>query len=215
MSKAARAGAAALIAGPVIGLIATIVLPTLSDDARDVVTATTSHHSAMIAGLTLQTLSIPVMIAGVVWLATALAPKAPQLAVAGGIVGVAGAFVILFEDGLTDAGPSIVGSLDSARAVVALHQVGSSTAAAIDPLALLFDLGVALLAFGAVKIGVSRWVAVALTVSAVAQGVGFGAGARPVIAVAFAAMAVFFIVIVRSLSSAEQWQPAQSAVAVA
>lgn len=215
MSKAARAGAAALIAGPVIGLIATIVLPTLSDDAGDVVTATASHHSAMIAGLTLQTLSIPVMIAGVVWLATALAPKAPRLAVAGGIVGVAGAFVILFEDGLTDAGPSIVGSLDSAHAAVALHQVSSSTAAAIDPLALLFDLGVALLAFGAVKIGVQRWVAVALTVSAVAQGVGFGAGARPIIAVAFAGMAVFFIVIVRSLSSAEQWQLAQSAVAVA
>lgn len=215
MSKTARAGAAALAVGPVIGLIATIVLPTLSDDAGDIVTATTSHHSAMIAGLTLQTLSIPVMIAGVVWLATALVSIAPRLAVAGGIVGVAGALVILFEDGLSDAGPSIVSSLDARHAAAAVHQVHSSVAASLDPLALLFDVGVALLAFAAMKGGAPRWVAIALTVSAIGQGVGFGAGARPVIAVAFAAMAVLFILVVRSLSSAEDWQRAHSAVAVA
>jgi hypothetical protein len=123
--------------------------------------------------------------------------------------------VILFEDGLTDAAPSIVSSLDASHAAVALHQVNSSVAAALDPLALLFDVGVALLAFAAVKAGAQRWVAVALTVSAAAQGVGFGAGARPVVAIAFAAMAVLFLLVVRTLSSAEEWQPAQSAVAVA
>jgi len=215
MSKPARAGAAALVAGPIIGLIAVIVLPTLSDDAGDIVAALTAHHSAMITGLTLQTLSIPVMIAGVVWLATTLAVNTPRLALAGGLLSVAGALVILFEDGLTDAGPSIVSSLDPRNATVALHHLHSSTAAGLDPLALLFDLGVALLGYAAVRAAVPSWVAIALTISAVAQGVGFGAGSRPVVATAFAAMAVCLTLLVRSLSSGEAWQPAHSTVAVA
>lgn len=215
MSKPARAGAAALVAGPIIGLIAVIVLPTLSDDAGDIVAALTAHHSAMITGLTLQTLSIPVMIAGVVWLATTLAANAPGLALAGGVLGVAGGLVILFEDGLTDAAPSIVSSLDSNHATVALQQLHSGTAAGIDPLALLFDVGVALLAFAAVKVTAPLWLAIALTLSAVAQGVGFGAGSRPIVAVAFAALALLFTLLVRSLTSREARQPAHPAVAVA
>jgi hypothetical protein len=215
MSKSARAGAAALVAGPVIGLVAMIVLPTLSDDAADIVAALSAHHSAMIAGLTLQTLSIPIMVAGIVWLATTLTASSPRLAITGGILGAAGGLVILFEDGLTDAAPSIVSSLDAGHASAALHQLHSSVATSIDPFALLLDVGVACLAFAAVRAGAPRWVAVALTVTAVAQGVGFAAASRPVVTVAFAAMAVLFALVVRSMSAHEEWQPAHSAVAVA
>lgn len=216
MPKPADAGAIALLAGPVLGLTATIVMPTLSDDADDVVNALTAHHTAMTSGLTLQTLSIPFMIAGLVWLATTLVKRSPRLALTGGILGVAGGLLILFEDGLDDTAPSIVSSLQGNHATAALNQLGSSFAAAIDPLALLFDLGLALLGFAAVKAGAQRWIGPALTVCALLQGVGFASAARPVLLVSFAGMAVLLALIVRPLLSAQSSQPApQQAVAVA
>lgn len=215
MSKAARAGAAALVAAPLIGFASMLVLPTASDDGHDVVAALTAHHGAMVTGLTLQTLSIPVMVAGLLWLVAATRSHAPRLAVAGGVVGVAGALVILFEDGITAVAPSVVGALDPGHAATALDRIQSSAAAGIDPLALLFDLGLAMLAFAAVNAGAPRWLAPAVTVSALAQGIGFGAGARPLVAVAFAAMAVLLALTVRGLGTAEVGSPARSTVAVA
>jgi len=215
MSKPARAGAVALVAGPVLGLVSMLVLPTLSDGGSDLVKALTAQHGAMVTGLTLQTLSIPIMIAGLVWLAITLVPHSPRLAVAGGIAGVAGGLVILFEDGVADSAPSIVSSLDPNHATTALDRISSSAAASVDPLALLFDLGVALLAFAAVRGGAPRWIAPTLTVCAFAQGVGFGSGARPLVAVAFAAMAVLLGLVVRSPRSSDVWHASPQSVAVA
>lgn len=216
MPKAANAGAIALVAGPALGLIATIIMPTLSDDADKVVSALTAQHTAMIAGLTLQTLSIPFMIAGLIWLATTVMRRSPRLALTGGVLGVAGGLLILFEDGLADTAPSIVSSLKGDQATAALNQLRSSFAAGIDPLALLFDIGLALLAFAAVNAGAQRWIAPAVTVCALLQGVGFASGARPLLLVSFAGMAVLLALLVRSLRSAETSQPArQQTIAVA
>ena len=84
MSASARAGSAALIVGPLLGLAGYAMLPTLSDDAAPLVHAVTVHPDAMVAGLTLQALGIAVLIGGMVWLAVTLIPAARRLAIAGG-----------------------------------------------------------------------------------------------------------------------------------
>ncbi len=214
MSKLARAGAISLIAAPVIGFVATLMLPTMSDGGSDVVAALGAHHGAMIAGLTLSTLSIAPMVAGVVWLAATLRPHAKGLALTGGVFAVAGALVVLFEDGITAALPSVASSLDSAQAATTIDHLHSSAAAALDPLALLLDVGLAMLGFAAVRAGAPRWVASALTVAVLAQGIGFGAASRPLVVVGFAAMAVLLtMVVVRLSTPAPQRARAQQAAA--
>lgn len=203
MSTSARAGAAALIVGPLLGLAGYAVLPTLSDHAADVVPALTAHQGGMITGLTLQTLGIALLIGGLVWLAVRLAPASPRLAVAGGVAGVAGALVVLFEDGLTAAMPSIVSSLGAAPATTAVHQVTTSPVASLDPVSVLFAIGVAMLGFAAVKAGAPRWVAPVLTAGALVQTVGFASAARPLVIVGFASLIVLFTLIVRSLQTTE------------
>jgi hypothetical protein len=129
---------------------------------------------------------------------------------------VAGGLVILFEDGISATTPSIVAALDPARAVTALDHVHSSVAAGLDPLALLFDVGVVLLGFAAARaVDVPRWFAPALLVMQVAQAVGFGSATKPLVAVSFAAMCALFALLVRSLSATETWSPAHQAMAAA
>lgn len=216
MSNSARAGATALVAGPVLGLISMLVLPTLSDDGHDLVAALSAHHSAMTAGLALQAVSMPVMIAGVVWLASTLRGRSPRLAIIGGVLAVAGGLVILFEDGITATAPSISGALDPGRAASTLDHLHSSVAAGLDPLALLFDLGIVLLGFAAVRAASApKWLGPALTVVGLAQAVGFGSAAKPLVAASFAAMVVLLSLVVRSLTGAQTSQPAPQAMAVA
>ena len=69
MSKPTLAGVSALLAAPLFVLVGVAVLPTVSDDAAAQVAALTDHRGAMIAGLTLQTVALALLIAGVVWLA--------------------------------------------------------------------------------------------------------------------------------------------------
>lgn len=209
MSTSARAGAGALIIGALLGFIGYAVLPTLSDDAADVVPALTNHRSGMITGLTLQTFGIALLIGGLVWLAITLAPSAPRLATVGGVTGVAGALVVLFEDGLSAASPSLVGGLHGAQATSAVHHVNTSIVAGLDPVSVLFAIGIALLAFASVKAGAPRWVGPVLTAGVLVQTVGFAAAVRPLVLVGFAALAVVFAVIVRSLHTTEVPQPAR------
>lgn len=200
MSNRARAGAAVLVVAPLLGVITTLMAPTLSDDSTEVLTATTAHHAAMVAYLTMEPVGITLMLAGLVWLTATLLPHAPRLALTGGILGSLGGLVILFEDGLAAAGPSVVSALDPTNAAAALHQMHSSAASAIEPLALLLDAGIAVLGFAAVKAGAPRWIPPVLTVAALAEGLGHPAASRPLLAVGFAGMCVMLAVLVRSLA---------------
>jgi hypothetical protein len=101
------AGALALLAAPIAVIAGVLIQPTLSDDAPTQVTALTSHHQAMITGMTLSIIALVLLIAGTLWLALALAPRAPRLAIAGAVLGVFGALVVLFENSVTAAAPAI------------------------------------------------------------------------------------------------------------
>lgn len=207
MSTSARAGAAALVVGPLLGLAGYVVVPTVSDDASDVVPALTDHHGAMIAGLTLQTLGIALLVGGLVWLAIRLTPSAPKLAPLAGALGVTGALFVVFENGVSAALPSLVSGLAPSQASTAVHQVTTSTVTSLEPLGVLFALGVAMLGFAAVRAGVPKWVAPVLTAGALVQTVGFASAARPLVIIGFAALIVLFTLIARSLQDDALRQP--------
>src|SRR5690348_1538747 len=115
-SKSMTAGAVALLAAPIVVIASTLAQPTLSDDAASQVAALTSHRAAMITAMALNSIAVALLIGGVIWLALALAPRAPRLATAGGILGVFGLLAVLFENGAAAAGPAIVGALDPIQA---------------------------------------------------------------------------------------------------
>lgn len=100
-------------------IAATLVQPTLSDNAAKQVAALTDHCSAVIAGMALNMIAVVLLIAGTVWLAFALAQRAPRMAMAGGVLG---ALAVLFEDSVAAAEPSIVKGLDRARATAVIHE---------------------------------------------------------------------------------------------
>ncbi|HWB65450.1 MAG TPA: hypothetical protein VG708_01300 [Mycobacteriales bacterium] len=215
MSTSARAGAAALIVGPLLGLIGYAVVPTVSDDASDVVPALHAHHAAMIAGLTLQTIGIAILVGGLVWLAIRLVPAAPRLATVAGVLGVAGALVVIFENGLLAAAPPLVSGLDGGHATTAVDQVSNSAAAGLDPVGVALAIGIAALGFAAVKAGAPRWIAPVLTAAALVQTVGFAAAARPLVLVGFAALVVLFGLIVRALQTSVTPEPVRQPAMVA
>ena len=101
-------------------IAATLVQPTLSDNAAKQVAALTDHCSAVIAGMALNMIAVVLLIAGTVWLAFALAQRAPRMAMAGGVLG---ALVVLFEDSVATAGPSIVKGLDRAQATAVIDRI--------------------------------------------------------------------------------------------
>ena len=144
-SKSTFAGAAALLAAPIVVIAGTLAQPTLSDDAATQVAALTVHRGPMIAGLTLRTTGLILLIAGTVWLALTLAPRAPRLAMAGGVLGVLGSLVVLFESGVGATAPAIVDTLDRAQATAVLDRINTGAISALDPLAILGDIGIALL----------------------------------------------------------------------
>jgi hypothetical protein len=80
LSKSSFAGAAALLLAPLVVIPAVLVRPTLSDDAANQVAALTDHRQAVITGNALTSIAIVLLIAGIVWLALMLAPRAPRLA---------------------------------------------------------------------------------------------------------------------------------------
>jgi uncharacterized membrane protein YiaA len=187
-SRSTIAGAVALLAAPIVVIVATLVQPTLSDDPAKQVSALTDQRGAMIAGLALRSIAVVLLIAGIVWFALALAPRAPRLAMAGGVLGVLGSLVVLFGNGVAAAAPAIVGGLGQVQATAVLDHLHSNAAlSALEPLALLGDIGVALLGIAAVRAGgVPRWAAAAIVIGALGEGAGFATSSKPLVIISFA-----------------------------
>jgi hypothetical protein len=202
VSKCIIAGSLALLAAPIIVIVATLAQPTLSDDAASQVATLTDHHGAMITGMALSSIAVVLLIAGIIWFALALAPRAPRLAMAGGVLGVFGLLVVLFENGAAVAFPAIVGGLDRIQATFVLDRIHSGAAiTALGPLSIIGDIGLALLGLAAVKAGAPRWAGAAIVIGALAEGAGFATGTKALVIIAFAVLFLGLLQAVRSLAA--------------
>lgn len=183
-------GAACLVLAPVLEIVSALFQPSWSDDAGDVVAAYTDQRGAMIGALTLEMFALALLIAGTVWLAVALGRRVPALAFAGGVVGVAGLLVITFEQGIAAAAPSIVASLDPARATTVVHAVQSSAGVStVEPLSVLNVVGFVLFAVAMYRSRTAPlWSGLALAAGSAVQTAGFAAGARGLIVAGFVVM---------------------------
>jgi len=208
LSKSTFAGAAALLAAPIVVIAGTLAQPTLSDDAATQVAAFTVHRGPMIAGMTLRTTGLILLIAGTVWLALTLAPRAPRLAMAGGVLGVLGSLVVLFESGVGAAAPAIVDTLDRAQATAVLDHINSGPISALDPLSILGDIGIALLGIAVARAGAPRWAAAAIVIGALGEGAGFATGTKALVIISFALLFAGLLQAVRTLVTRAAPQPA-------
>jgi hypothetical protein len=199
MSKRTIAGSLALLAAPIIVIVATLAQPTLSDDAARQVAALTDHRGAMITGMALNSIAVVLLIAGIIWFALALAPRAPRLALAGGVLSVFGLLVVLFENGVATASPAIVGGLDRIEAAFVLDRIHAGAITALGPLSIIGDIGLALLGLAAVKAGAPRWAGAAIAVGALAEGVGFATGTKALVIIAFAVLFLGLLQAVRTI----------------
>ncbi len=206
--KSTIAGALALLATPVVVIAAVLIQPTLSGDASAQVAAFSSHHQAMITGMTLSIIAVVLLIAGIIWLALAVAPRAPRLAIAGAVAGVFGALVVLFENSVAAAAPAIASGLGPAQATAVLGRVHSGAIAAIEPLALLGDIGIALLGIAAVTAGAPRWAGAAITIGALGEGAGFATGTKALVVISFAVLFAGLLPAVRTVRAATRPHPA-------
>jgi hypothetical protein len=211
LSKSTFAGAAALLAAPIVVIAGTLAQPTLSDDPATQVAALTVHRGPMIAGMTLRTIGLILLIAGTVWLALTLAPRAPRLAMAGGVLGVLGSLVVLFENGVGAAAPAIVDTLDRAQATAVLDHINSGPISALDPLSILGDIGVALLGIAVARAGAPRWAAAAIVIGALGEGAGFATGTKALVIISFALLFAGLLQAVRTLVTRAAPQPAAEA----
>jgi hypothetical protein len=197
--KRTIAGSLALLAAPIIVIVATLAQPTLSDDAASQVAALADHRGAMITGMALSSIAVVLLTAGIIWLALALAPRAPRLAMAGGVLGVFGLLVVLFENGVAAAIPAIVGGLDRIQATFVLDRIHSGAAiTALGPLSIIGDIGLALLGLAAVKAGAPRWAGAAIAIGALAEGAGFATGTKALVIIAFAVLFLGLLQAVRT-----------------
>jgi hypothetical protein len=203
LSKSRLAGAAALLLAPLVVISAVLVRPTLSDDAANQVAALTDHRQAMITGNALTSIALVLLIAGIVWLALLLAPRAPSLAIAGGVLGVLGSLVVVFTSGIEAAAPAVVNGLDPVHATATLERIQSSAVVSgLGPTELIGNIGIALLGVALIKTGAPRWAAAAIVIGALGEGAGFGTGTKTVVIVAFAILFAGFIGAVRTLVAA-------------
>lgn len=213
LSKNSLAGAAALLLAPLVVIPSVLVRPTLSDDAANQVAALTDHRQAMIAGNALTSIALVLLIAGIVWLALALAPRAPSLAIAGGLLGVLGSLIVVFMSGVEAAAPAIVDGLDPANATATLHRIQSSAAVSgLGPTELLGNIGIALLGIAVIKAGAPRWAAAAIVIGALGEGAGFGTHSKALVIIGFAVMFIGFVEAVRTLVAAPRDRLAGEAV---
>ena len=211
LSKSTFAGATALLAAPIVVIAGTLAQPTLSDDAATQVAALTVHRGPMIAGMTLRTTGLILLIAGTVWLALTLAPRAPRLAMAGGVLGVLGSLVVLFENGVGAAAPAIVDTLDRAQATAVLDHINSGPISALDPLSILGDIGIALLGIAVARAGAPRWAAAAIVIGALGEGAGFATGTKALVIISFALLFAGLLQAVRTLVTRAAPQPTAEA----
>jgi hypothetical protein len=199
MDPKSIAGATALLAAPLLVIAGALAQPTLSGDAASQVVALTGHRGPMIAGMTLSMIAIVLLIAGTVWLALTLAPRAPRLAMAGGVLGVLGLLVVLFENSVGAAAPAIADTLDRAQATAVLDRISTGAVSALDPLAILGDIGVALLGIAAARAGAPRWAAAAIVIGALGEGAGFATGTKALVIISFAILFAGLLQAVRTL----------------
>jgi hypothetical protein len=201
MSKSSRAGAATLLAAPVVVIMAVLVQPTLSDEAADQVAAFGAHKGAMLAGAVLQGVSIVLLLAGAGWLALALAPRARTLALAGGVLAVLGSLPVVYDDGLHAAVAAVALGLDPQQAVsVAGRILSSAGAKSVEPFSLVGDVGLALLGLGAARFGSPRWAGAAIVLGAFGEGAGFATGTKALVVAAFVVLLAGFAATVRELT---------------
>jgi hypothetical protein len=210
------AGATALLAAPILAIAGALAQPTLSSDAATQVTALTSHRDAMITGMTLSMIAAVLLLGGTIWLALTLAPRAPRLAMAGGILSVLGLLIVLFENSVGAATPAIVAGLDPAHAAVVLGRIQSSAAiSAFEPASIAGNIGVALLGIAAAKAGAPRWAAAAIVIGGLGYGPGFATGSKTLVITSFALLFAGLVPAVRTLTARSEppltVQPAGSA----
>jgi hypothetical protein len=135
------------------------------------VAALTGQRGAMITAMALNSIAVALLIAGVIWLALALTPRSPRLALAGGVLGVFGLLAVLFDNGVAASFPPIVGGLDRIQATFVLDRIHSAAAiTALGPLSITGDIGLALLGIAAVKAGAPRWAGAAIVAGALGEG---------------------------------------------
>ena len=202
MDPKSIAGGTALLAAPILVIAGTLAQPTLSGDAAKQVAALTSHRGAMIAGMTLSTIAAVLLIGGTVWLALTLAPRAPRLAMAGGVLVVLGSLIVLFENSVGAAAPAIVAGLDRAQATAVLGRIQSSAAiSAVEPASIAGNIGVALLGIAVAKAGAPRWAAALIVIGGLGYGPGFATGSKALVLVSFALMLAGLVPAVRTLAA--------------
>ena len=202
MDPKSIAGATALLAAPVLVIAGALAQPTLSGDAATQVAALTSHRGAMIAGMTLTMIAAVLLIAGTIWLALTLAPRSPRLAMAGGMLGVLGSLIVLFENSVGAAAPAIVAGLGPAQATAVLGRIQSSTAiTALEPVSIAGNIGVALLGIAAAKAGAPRWAAALIIIGGLGYGPGFAASSKTLVLISFALMFAGLVPAVRTLAA--------------
>ena len=216
MDPKSIAGATALLAAPVLVIAGALAQPTLSGDPATQVAALTSHRGAMIAGMTLSMIAAVLLIAGTIWLALTLAPRAPRLAMAGGVLGVLGSIIVLFENSAAAAAPAIVAGLGPAQATAVLSRIQSSAAiTALEPVSIAGNIGVALLGIAAAKAGAPRWAAALIIIGGLGYGPGFAASSKTLVLISFVLMFAGLVPAVRSLAARSgpslAVQPADSA----
>lgn len=120
----------------------------------------------------------------------AVRQRAPQAALAGGVVGIGGFLIVPFESGVTAAAPAIAGGLDQGTATSVLASIHSGALAGLQPLSLLSAVGLTILGIAATKAGVARWTAVAIAVGAFGEVAGFATGNKSLLLVMFTVLLV-------------------------
>jgi hypothetical protein len=145
-------------------------------------------------------IAVVLLIAGTAWLALTLASRAPRLAMAGGVLGVLGLLVVLFENSVGAAAPAIVDTLDRAQATAVLDHIASANSA-LGPVSIAGDIGLALLGIAAVKAGAPRWAAALIVIGALGCGPGFATGTKALVIVSFALLFAGLLQAVRTLAT--------------
>ncbi|HEU5007464.1 MAG TPA: hypothetical protein VFT67_10845 [Jatrophihabitantaceae bacterium] len=199
MSAYSRAGATCLVLAPIAGLASVLIAKTVSGKASDLASAFVEHPNATHLGLAINSVAASLLVGGIVWFAWIAYGHSPRLAMTGGVLGVLGMLAVLFDDAVHVSGSLVVDGMTTDQATKALKPLTSGGVFAVGPLSELGDLGLVLLAIAALRLGLPRWAAVVLCVGVIGEGIGFGAGSRYLVAVAFALTAIGAAMVVRTV----------------
>ena len=124
------------------------------------------------------------------------------------MLGVFGALAVLFQNSVTAAAPAIASGLGRAQATAMLESVHSGAIAAVEPLALLGDIGIALLGIAVLTAGAPRWAAAAIAVGALGEGAGFATSTKALVITSFAILFAGLLPAVHTLRTNTRPHPA-------